>query len=134
MAYDVLCIATGASYTSPWRADDDKLPTFAERLEESRKYMQDVEAASSILCIGGGSTGVETAGYLKEMKKDKKVGLCQRNTLLLPEFQGAHDIAERQLKALGVELMLGQAYNPDEEQFKAWDVVLDCRGFKYLGP
>lgn len=79
LAYDTLCIATGASYTSPWRAGEDKLATFAERQEECLKYRNDVEAASSILCIGGGATGVETAGYLKEMKKDKKVGLCQRN-------------------------------------------------------
>ena len=42
-----------------------------------------LEQADSVLIVGGGSTGVETAGYVKNKFPSKKVSICQRGGQLL---------------------------------------------------
>ena len=73
--YDALVIASGATYCSPWRGQD-KCLSMAEREDEVKGIREEMKAASSILCVGAGPTGLETAGYLKEFYPEKKVGIC----------------------------------------------------------
>jgi pyruvate/2-oxoglutarate dehydrogenase complex dihydrolipoamide dehydrogenase (E3) component len=91
-----------------------------------------MKAASSILCVGAGPTGLETAAYLKEFYPDKKVGICQRGPKLMPAFENAHGILTRIFKKIGVEVHTGKEYDGNDKM--GYDFVLDCRGFRYLGP
>lgn len=91
-------------------------------------------SARTILCVGAGPTGIESASYLKESFPNKRVVLCQRGKVLLPDFQGGHDKIMAQLKKLGVEVMLETTYTPGNTFAEQFEFVLDCRGFKYAGP
>lgn len=91
-------------------------------------------SARSILCVGAGPTGIESAAYLKESFPSKRVVLCQRGKVLLRDFNGGHDKVMAQLKKLGVEVMLETSYTPGSAFDKEFEFVLDCRGFKYAGP
>ncbi|SCV68721.1 BQ2448_842 [Microbotryum intermedium] len=63
-------IATGSIYAFPNRAPSD---WSAEQLKSGlRKLRGQVNAASEILVIGGGATGVEFAGEVKGQHEDKK--------------------------------------------------------------
>ena len=73
--YDALVISTGASYVSPWRGEDRCL-SLAEREAEVTEVRNKMKEAASILCVGAGPTGLETAAYLKEFYPDKKIGIC----------------------------------------------------------
>ena len=83
----------------------------AEREEEVRQIREDMNKASSILCVGAGPTGLETAGYLKEYYPDKRIGICQRGQKLLPAFDNAHDILTAELKKLNIEVLTGTSYS-----------------------
>lgn len=95
--YDVLCVCTGSSYVSPWRAHDESMANLDDRREEFETVRRNVRNNKSILCVGGGPTGVQTAAYIKETMPYKTVGICQRGEKLLPHLNGAHDIASRLL-------------------------------------
>ena len=129
--YDALVIASGATYVSPWRGQD-KCLSMAEREQEVKGIRDEMKAATSILCVGAGPTGLETAGYLKEFYPDKVVGICQRGPKLLPAFGNAHDILMESFKKIGVEVHLGKGFSDDDKM--GYDYIVDCRGFKYLGP
>jgi hypothetical protein len=91
-----------------------------------------MKEASSILCVGAGPTGLESAGYLKEFYPEKKIGICQRGAKLLPVFEGAHEMISGIFKKLGVEVHTGTSFSEDNKM--GYEFILDCRGFKYLGP
>jgi thioredoxin reductase len=91
-----------------------------------------MKKASSILCVGAGPTGLETAAYLKEYYPEKRVGICQRGPKLLPLFEGAHAKLEAVFKKMDVEVHTETAFSEDNKM--GFEYILDCRGFKYLGP
>ncbi|XP_010246965.1 PREDICTED: apoptosis-inducing factor homolog B-like isoform X2 [Nelumbo nucifera] len=75
ITYDYLVIATG---------HDDPVPkTKMERLEEHNSENKKIQAANSILIIGGGPTGVELAGEIATDFPDKKVTLVHSGSRLL---------------------------------------------------
>ena len=129
--YNALVISSGSTYVSPWRGQD-KCLSMAERAEEVKNIREEMAKASSILCVGAGPTGLETAGYLKEFYPDKKIGICQRGPKLLPAFDNAHDILTAELKKLGIEVFTSKGYSDDDKM--GFEYIVDCRGFKYLGP
>ena len=72
-------ICTGGSYVSPWRdgGESDNLSSYEDRLAEIKKTRATIAKAKSVLVIGGGATGVESAGYMAEKFGDKKkIGIC----------------------------------------------------------
>ena len=88
--YHALIIATGASYVPPWRSIDTKILSVKERKEECDEIAKKIKDAKSVLCIGGGYTGIVSCSYIKESYPDKTVGICQRGKTLLPSIVGAH--------------------------------------------
>jgi NADH dehydrogenase FAD-containing subunit len=104
----------------------------AEREAEVKETREKMAAASSILCVGAGPTGLETAGYLKEFYPDKRVGICQRGPKLLPQFANAHDILVKEFEKLKIEVFTGKGFSEDDKM--GFEYIVDCRGFKYLGP
>ena len=97
-----------------------------------------IQEAGSVLCVGAGPTGLETAGYLKEKYPDKTVGVCLRGKTLLPAYNGGHEKTEVLLNELGVEILYETGYQEgDQVKTKAgttYEYVIDCRGFKFAGP
>lgn len=95
IAYDVLCVCTGASYVSPWRAHDESMANMDDRNEEYENIRNEIRRSETIMCVGAGPTGVETAGYIKEKYPAKNVAICQKGDKLLPKIPGAHDFAHK---------------------------------------
>lgn len=60
--YDVLVVATGSSAKEnmPWKL----LDTSADTIDSIRSIQQKVKASKNIVVVGGGATGIETAGEL----------------------------------------------------------------------
>lgn len=85
-SYDYLCIATGAQtnffgnaelekYSMQLKSIPDALDLRSDILQEFEKALnepnsQQIERALNFVVVGGGPTGVETAGALAEMKKN----------------------------------------------------------------
>ena len=133
VSYDALCLITGASVMSPWKGDFDTLCTMEQREAEVKECAAKVRAALSVLVVGAGATGVETACYLKELQPEKKVSICQRGAKFLPQLgDAAHPLVAEGLKKVGVEALTSTPYN--EELAANYDYVIDCRGFNFLGP
>jgi NADH dehydrogenase FAD-containing subunit len=68
-----------------------------------------IEAASSVLVVGGGSVGVELASLIKEAHPSKRVTLvCSGATLLDRMAPHAQRFAEQWMRQHGVELLTGE--------------------------
>lgn len=61
--YDILVVATGCTYTAPIRASASEYQ-LTDRLESLRRVSTELDAASSVLVVGGGAVGVEICGEL----------------------------------------------------------------------
>ncbi|KAJ0421546.1 putative apoptosis-inducing factor [Aspergillus carlsbadensis] len=108
ISYDVLVICTGS---------DTKVPTpFKSRgsTEATKaalhRYQQLVKAAKSILVVGAGPTGVETAGELAaEFGSQKKIILASATATVLPgptRPPSVSKTAEAQLRGLNIDVRL----------------------------
>ena len=57
--------------------------------------------------VGGGSTGVESVGFMADKYgEDKKIGICQRGSKLLAQIEGGHERILPHLEKIGVNLHL----------------------------
>lgn len=110
------------------------MPTIEERDAENKAFREKLKAAKSILCIGAGPTGLETAAYMKEEWKDKKIGVCQRSKTMMPMFEGMHELILEELKKLEVEYHPDTDFKEGEGIAKDYEVHIDCRGMKFDGP
>ncbi|KAJ1950770.1 hypothetical protein FBU59_000522 [Linderina macrospora] len=81
-----------------------------EILQDLAKLSKSIEASSSILIIGGGPVGVETAGEIANMYPDKCITLVNNRTRLLPD-NFKESLSERAiagLQALGANVVLDE--------------------------
>jgi len=136
--YDVLCICTGANYCGPWRAAHDVCDTLAQRNADFNEVKDKIAASKSVLCIGAGDTGVETAGWLKENNPDKVIGICMRGDTILKAIKGAHKVAEKQLREMDIQIHYNAKHSEDSKvkhnDTDEYEYYLDCSGLKYKGP
>jgi NADH:ubiquinone reductase (H+-translocating) len=139
IAYDYLILATGATHAyfghDEWAGAAPGLKTLEDALGIRRRLLLAFERAEleadprareswlSFVIVGGGPTGVELAGTLAEiarhtLKNDfrsidpaaAKVRLIESGPRVLTSFpEDLSHKAEAQLRALGVEILLGQA-------------------------
>ncbi|KAL2536048.1 FAD/NAD(P)-binding oxidoreductase family protein [Forsythia ovata] len=102
VAYDYLVIATGHNDSFP--------KTRTERLKEYRAENKKIKAASSVLIVGGGPTGVELAAEIAVDHPDKRVVLVHDGSRLL-EFIGPKAAGKtlEWLKSKNVEVKLRQS-------------------------
>lgn len=82
--------------------------------------------------MGAGSTGLEVAGYTKELYPEKTVGICHKGDVILSDLPGCHDTAKQILTELDIEIYHNTPFS--EELRSQWDVVIDCKGMLFLGP
>lgn len=145
LSYDHLIVATGArgSYFGhdEWAAHAPGLKTIGDALAIRRKILMAFERADltmdtdertkllTFVVIGGGPTGVEMAGAIREialasvptdfrhlLPRDVRVILVEAGQELLPPFPpDLRASARRQLESLGVEVRTGQPVRRIEE-------------------
>jgi NADH:ubiquinone reductase (H+-translocating) len=137
--YDYLVVATGSvtnffgmdkleqvAFGLKDLGDGVRLRNHILKLFERAAWMDDGperEALLTLVVVGGGPTGLETAGALYELYNHVLANEYSRaqplkarvmlveatNSLLLPYPQGLQQAAYRQMQSLGVEIILGQA-------------------------
>lgn len=70
--FDYLVLATGTSYSFPYKVPEAELEKVMPLYNE---IAEKIKHASNIVCVGGGSTGLEAATEIADVYKDKKVTL-----------------------------------------------------------
>jgi len=146
LPYDYLVLATGAAYSffghDEWAAYTHVLKTLDDALsirerllsafewaEESNDPAQ-IQRLMTFAVIGGGPTGVELAGTMAELARSTlardfkridprsaRIVLCEAGPRLLSAFpQHLSDYSLTALRALGVEVRLGEAVNQIDER------------------
>eukprot|EP01006_Ploeotia_vitrea_P052253 TRINITY_DN67664_c5_g1_i1.p1 TRINITY_DN67664_c5_g1~~TRINITY_DN67664_c5_g1_i1.p1 ORF type:complete len:432 (+),score=42.36 TRINITY_DN67664_c5_g1_i1:14-1309(+) len=117
--FDYLVIALGSSYAFPAKISE----TTAAAAKAKYLNLHKLLAARKDICIvGGGPVGVELAGEIVTDFPQKKVTIVQsQNDLcpgpLSPKFK---DEMLKKLTVLGVNVLLGQRVNLDEETMGAY--------------
>jgi NADH dehydrogenase len=167
LRYDYLVLATGAAYSffghDEWAAYTHVLKTLDDALSIRERLLSAFEWAEecadpvqvkrllTFAVIGGGPTGVELAGTMAELARttlardfkcidprSARIVLCEAGSRLLSAFpQPLSDYALGALRALGVEVRLGEAVNAiDADGLLVGDTRIDtalilwCAGTK----
>ncbi|CDS82426.1 related to AIF1-mitochondrial cell death effector [Sporisorium scitamineum] len=118
IAVDRVVLAVGASSVFPTRTSGCK--TKEQVLEQFTQMQSNLAAASSVLVLGGGPTGVEFAGELLDVHPNKKVTLVTRGSGLVTKgndrLGGMSEKIITQLTAKGVRLILNDSLSQPTEQ------------------
>ena len=93
-------------------------------------YTKKVHEARSVLVVGAGVVGVETAAELGHLfNGKKKIGLCVRGDRLLPTIvPKAGQISEKFLKEKGVTIHYKTSYTEAFSAKEGYEVVIQCTG------
>merc|ERR1712232_84165 len=114
--FDYLVLATGTSYAFPYKvpeADSAKvMPLFVEIADKIKK-------AKNIVCVGGGSTGLEAATEIADVYKDKKVTVIHSRTGVFDDGTFKPAFGEKLLEHIkrgfpNVNVILGDRLQPVE--------------------
>ncbi|XP_041802891.1 apoptosis-inducing factor 2 isoform X2 [Chelmon rostratus] len=102
----ILCTGTDGAFPGKFNA----VASYQTAVQTYEDFVKQVQAADSVLVVGGGSTGVEMAAEIKTEYPDKKVVLIHsRIGLADPELlPSVRQQAKQVLLDKGVELLLGQ--------------------------
>ncbi|UPT63019.1 MAG: FAD-dependent oxidoreductase [Hyphomonadaceae bacterium JAD_PAG50586_4] len=122
---DIVVAATGSHYAAPFKPQGDSVADFSARLAE---VSAQVKAADHVVIVGAGAVGVELAGEIKAVYADKHVALLSSADRLFPSYPAKlHAGLVRRLKALGVDLHLGDGAKSLEATDRPWagDVTLE---------
>src|SRR3989344_7266470 len=104
--FDYLIIASGSSYKSPIKEENVLL---VDRGKHIRVYGNKLDSAKSVLIIGGGIVGVELAGEISTLEKNKKITLIHSHSRLMEGHNSkTSKIAERFLRKKGIELIFNE--------------------------
>lgn len=108
VGYTHLILCTGTD--GPFPGKFNKPASYHTAIEQYENFVKEIQAAESVLVIGGGSTGVEMAAEVKTEYPDKKVVLIHSRVALAdPELlSSVRQEAKDVLLQKGVELILGQ--------------------------
>ncbi|XP_034537043.1 apoptosis-inducing factor 2 [Notolabrus celidotus] len=106
--YSHLILCTGTDGTFPGKFNTTA--SYQSAIQTYEDFSKQVQAADSVLVVGGGSTGVEMAAEIKTEYPEKKVVLIHsRIALADPELlHSVRQEAKHVLVEKGVELLLGQ--------------------------
>jgi NADH dehydrogenase FAD-containing subunit len=101
---DIVVLATGSRYASPFKPQGDSTQAFANEL---RAVHAQLESMNTIAIVGGGAVGVELAGEISTAYPGKAVTLVSGSPALMPGYSAK--LAEAlavQLRSKGVSLQL----------------------------
>ncbi|MGD1822824.1 MAG: NAD(P)/FAD-dependent oxidoreductase [Pleomorphochaeta sp.] len=82
VSFDYLVIATGTSFRN-WPYLKSSVKNIEKRQKEVEESALELENASSVLIIGGGSVGVELAGEIAYKYKNKEITIVDNNPRIL---------------------------------------------------
>ncbi|XP_018517665.1 ferroptosis suppressor protein 1 [Lates calcarifer] len=141
----ILCTGTDG----PFPGKFNTMASYQTAVQTYEDFIKQVQAADSVLVVGGGSTGVEMAAEIKTEYPDKKVVLVHSrvglaDTELLPSVR--QQVKEVLLEK-GVELLLGQKVSnlselqlnvtqknmevsTDKGETLTTDLIICCTGLK----
>ena len=131
--YEYLLIATGSGVKEglPSRVNATEKSEGIQRLQTMQKR---IEAAKTVVVVGGGAAGVEVATDAKDLYPDKHVVIVHSRDALMNHFgKPLQDEALEGMRRLGVEVILGdRVINEDASrgivELKSGR-VLDCDTF-----
>ncbi|EPQ29158.1 uncharacterized protein PFL1_03445 [Pseudozyma flocculosa PF-1] len=104
--YTHLVYALGSHLPDPLRTD---ARFKRDGINWMREIQQRVKASNEIVLVGGGALGVEFATDIASIYPHKSVTLIHSRKQLLPNFdERVHELAYGRLKALGVNVILGE--------------------------
>ncbi|CAG8677153.1 4507_t:CDS:2 [Cetraspora pellucida] len=108
--FEFLIIATGSNYPKPGKLIADNKEEGVVDLVTQRNA---VKHAKKILIIGGGPVGIELAGEIASVYRNKEITLIHsENHLLNEKFpQKMKDLLAKQLRKLNVKLIFGERIN-----------------------
>ncbi|KAM4591813.1 ferroptosis suppressor protein 1 isoform 1-T3 [Odontesthes bonariensis] len=145
--YSHLILSTGTD--GPFPGKFNTAASFQSAVQAYEDFVQQVQAADSVLVVGGGSTGVEMAAEIKTEYPDKKVVLIHSRIALADP--GLVSSVRRQAKEVllekGVELLLGHkllnlaelqlnvtrrntAVTTDKGETLTTDLIISCTGLR----
>ncbi|CAL8258934.1 unnamed protein product [Lota lota] len=106
--YSHLILCTGTD--GPFPGKYTTLSSYQTAIQRYQDLLQQIQAASSVLVVGGGATGVEMAAEIKTEFPDKKVVLVHSRIPLADPglLASVRQQAKEVLLEKGVELVLGQ--------------------------
>ncbi|XP_065153346.1 ferroptosis suppressor protein 1 [Paramisgurnus dabryanus] len=116
--YSHLILCTGTS--GPFPGKHNSVETYQSAIQKYEDFVKEIQAANSVLVVGGGTTGVEMAAEIRTEYPNKKVILIHpREDVADPDLLSKVKEEARQiLLEKGVELLLGQKVsNLDELEF-----------------
>lgn len=136
--FDFLVLATGANFTINESSVDNVYNIFSRdrRREFFESYREKIEKAKSVLIVGGGATGCETAAELLIQYGDsKKIGLVHGTDRLLPSLpEAASEKAKANLEQNGVKVYLNTRYDERSSLSKEYDFTIKCMGTQVYTP
>ncbi|KAJ8418345.1 hypothetical protein AAFF_G00140540 [Aldrovandia affinis] len=106
--YSHLILCTGTD--GPFPGKSTAVADYRAAIQKYEDMVKEIQAASSVVVIGGGSTGVEMAAEIKTDYPDKKVILIHSRIALadVELLPSVRQQAKEVLLEKGVELVLGQ--------------------------
>ncbi|KAF7310455.1 Glycoside hydrolase family 5 protein [Mycena chlorophos] len=119
LEFDFAVYALGSHLPSPlnlWSASPDGKPCprpydgdKSEGIAWLKRKQAVIQAASSVLCVGGGALGIQFASDIAALHPEKRVTLLHSRHRLLPRFDAAmHTEILQELESLGVDVVLGE--------------------------
>ncbi|XP_028983224.1 apoptosis-inducing factor 2 [Betta splendens] len=145
--YSHLILCTGTD--GPFPGKFNTVASYHVAVQAYEDFIQQVQAADSVLVVGGGSTGVEMAAEIKTEYPDKKVLLIHSKAALAdPDLLPCvRQQAKEVLLEKGVELLLGQKVSnlselqlnvaqknmivsTDQGQTLTTDLIVCCTGLR----
>jgi apoptosis-inducing factor 2 len=99
---DIIVIATGSRYASPFKPQGESIQAFADSLRAANRSLT---SANGIAIVGGGAVGTELAGEISSAYPGKVVTLISGSSSLMPGYSDklAETLAT-QLRRKGVRL------------------------------
>lgn len=119
--FSELIICTGSSYSAPYKLSL-KIETVEQRFEDLLQAREKIEAADSILCVGGGPVGVEMVGELAVRYPAKSLTLVHSKPELLDKIPGnlgpdaSACLEEKTPRKAAVKVILNEKALPNNDE------------------
>lgn len=106
-AFDFCVIATGSSYVAPGKTAHNDIKSMRA---DYHALASRIRAAKSVTLVGGGPVGIELAGEIREVYRDKIISLVNAGDKLVagPYDPRLSQRLEKLLRNHGIELHMGQ--------------------------
>ncbi|EJT98551.1 FAD/NADP-binding domain-containing protein [Dacryopinax primogenitus] len=136
--YAILVLATGSTFEGPLALPDTK----PETVQWAQDWHKRIDAARSIVLVGGGAVGAEMAGEIKDIWPEKKVTLVHGDRALLNDTypEKFRQCVAQGLSSRGVEFLFsdyvdtlpapGESVTTRNGKILQADLVIPTRGGK----